>query len=224
MFRLWQAPLWKLKDNMSDLIKTDETYTVYNPESRKIDTFNIYTGELISADTNLSEYMYTIAMGAVLCNLIREGQTLLQVSRMEGMPALHTLYTWKSNNPEFAKKVAQAKKDRAEYHMDRAAELLDGAADLDRDQVASHKLAIEGFMKLAEKGNPDEFMPKPAQLQSQVAPAMIVINTGINREPITVEVQHENNQEDQVITIRERSEEVSSTCQIIEEDKQEESE
>jgi len=202
---------------MNDIIKEADTYTVYNPDTRKIDTFNIYTGELITIGRELSSFLYTIEMGAILCNLVREGKTLLQISKMEGMPALHLMYTWKGHNPEFAMKMKQAKKDRAEYHMDRAAELLEGASELEKDDVSANKLAIDGFIKLAEKGNPEEFQPKPQLLQTQIAPAMIVINTGISREPITVEVPREDSKQDQAIPVRERSKEIKSTCQIIEE-------
>lgn len=202
------------------LLKAEDTYTVYNPDSNKMDTFNVYTGELVNEGRDLSSFLYTIDMGAILCNLVREGKTLNQISKMAGMPALHLLFSWRANNPEFALKLKQAKKDRADYHMDRAAELLENAENLEKDDVAANKLAIDGFIKLAEKGNPEEFQPKPQLLQSTVAPAMIVINTGINREPITVEVQNEHIEENQEVTTgREARIEEACTDQIKEEDK-----
>ena len=201
----------------------ENTYAVYDKQTKKLDTISTITGEVINESTDIAQYLYTIAMGDMICNLLREGKTLLAISEMESMPALHTLYNWRASNPEFKKKTIQAKKERAEYYHDRAAALVEEAQHLTKDDVPANKLAIDSFIKLAEKGSPEEFAAKPQLLQTQVAPAMIVINTGINREPVTVEVQHEDSKQNQTITVGKASEETTVTCQIIEEDIEEKS-
>jgi len=131
---------------------------------------------------------------------VREGKTLNEISEIEGMPPLHLMYNWRRFHPDFKKNLEIARKDRAEYYHDKAVEVLKGADGASKEEVPGHKLQFDGFLKLAERGNPEAFNAKPQVLQQSAAPAMIVINTGINREPTTIEV---NNEE---ICIGERSE------------------
>ncbi len=126
-----------------------------------------------------------------ICNLVREGKTLKEIAEMEGTPQLHTIYNWRRLHPDFKKKLTDCKKDRAEYFHDKAVQALLDADGVSKEEVPAAKLQFDGWLKLAEKGNPEEYNPKPQVLQGGAAPAMIVINTGINREPLTVEVNNE---------------------------------
>ena len=70
-------------------------------------------------------------------------------------------------------------------------EVVDKAEDASKDDVPALKLAMDGYNKLAEKGDPETYTPKPQNLLAANAPVMIVINTGINRETINIEANNE---------------------------------
>ena len=110
---------------------------------------------------------------------------------MPGLPPLYILYNWRRYHPDFKKNLEIAKKDRAEYFHDKAVQALIDAEGATKEEVPGAKLQFDGFLKLAERGNPEAFNSKPQVLQGAIAPAMIVINTGINREPTTIEVNNE---------------------------------
>lgn len=173
-------------------MEVKNTITLLNKQTKALETFDMFTGELVSSSTELvPSFIYTVEMAQAICNLVREGHTLQEIAAMEGMPKLHAIYGWRSGHPDFKKALVEAKKDRAEYFHDKAVAALQSAEGAAKEEVPAAKLQFDGWLKLAEKGNPEEYNPKPQMLQGGAAPAMIVINTGINREPTTVEVINE---------------------------------
>jgi len=167
-------------------VDTNETMTLLNKQTGELETRNIHTGELVVTEGDLtSSHIYSVEICDAICNLIREGYTYTSASKAPGMPPLYLIYQWLNRHPEFKKKAADARRDRATFFHDEAVRELGETAD--REDVPVGKFKFDGYMKLAEKGNPDEYGQKTAAL-GQMAPTMIVINTGINRdEPITVE-------------------------------------
>lgn len=168
------------------------TMTLLNKQTKALETYNIHTGELVATSGQLvRSFVYSLEIAEAICNLIREGKTLNDIALIEGMPQLHTMYQWRRYHPDFRKHMSDAKKDRAEYFHDKAVEALRDSAGASKEEVPGAKLQFDGFIKLAERGNPEEYNAKPQMLQQSAAPAMIVINTGINREPTTIEVNNE---------------------------------
>lgn len=169
------------------------TMTLLNKQTKLLETFNIHTGELVQREGELvSQFVYSIEIADAMCALIREGTTLKNIAAMDQFPNLHIIYNWQNHYPDFKMKMKQAKKDRAEYFHDKAVGVLEDADGISKEEVPGAKLQFDGFLKLAEKGNPDAYNPKPQQLIGGAAPAMIIINTGINRDsPITVETTSE---------------------------------
>lgn len=176
-------------------MKAEHTASFLNPQSGKLETIDVTTGEIIHVEgmeLQPSKYVYCDKTADAICQLIREGKTLTKISQMRGMPPTSTIYRWKATVSEFAAMYKQARKDRAEYYHDMAVDALEDARDASKDDVPALKLRFDGHLKLAEKNSPDDFSPKQQQLQNGAAPTMIVINTGIDRStPLTVETTHE---------------------------------
>lgn len=161
------------------------TMTLLNRQTGKLETFNIHTGELIVREGEAkNSFVYSLEMADAICNLIREGCTLNEISKYEGMPPLHVIYRWRSYHPDFAEKIKKAKLDRAEFYHDKAASILETASRATKDDVPAIKLQFDGYLKLAEKNNPEEYQAKPAQVAG-AGTTVIMINTGINRRAIT---------------------------------------
>lgn len=158
--------------------------TILNPKTKKLETFDQRTGELIvkEGDGALTLH-YTTELGDAIANLVREGYTLKKIAEIEGMPPLHYIYSWRSGHPDFAKKMKDARKDRATWFHDEAVEVLKESATIEKDEVAREKFRFDSFLKLAERGAPEEYGAKPAGAIGGGA-MTIVINTGINREQV----------------------------------------
>lgn len=67
--------------------------------------------------------LYTPQLAEKICSLIREGSSERKISKMEGMPALDTLWRWKKEHPEFSELSARARALSAEKFNDEALEL-----------------------------------------------------------------------------------------------------
>lgn len=175
-------------------MKETEVMTLLNKKTGKLETFNIHTGELVAKEgENLPTHIYSVEIADAICNLVREGRTYEEVSSMEGMPALHLIFKWRSTHPDFAKRLKDARRDRATLHHDKAVEVLKDSDTMDKDDVPVAKFRFDSYLKLAERGSPEEYGQSHKQAPgSGGAATMIVINTGISREPVTIEgVVHE---------------------------------
>lgn len=160
--------------------------TVLNRDTGTLETINILTGDVVSSTSDSERYVYSDALADAICNIIREGKTLQDVAKLEGMPPIYLLLTWSRKNKYFRMEVAEAEKDRARLYHDRAAKMLDDLADNplageeeDGDlELKRKKLVFDGMLKLAEKGDPDRYQQK-AQSEQQGGSRVLIINTGL---------------------------------------------
>lgn len=175
-----------------------ETITILNKQTGKLETINIHTGETVTTEGELTQqYLYTVELSEAIANYVAEGNTLKKISEMERMPPLYLIYNWRRTHPDFKKKLSMARKDRASYFEDKMIEVVGRAENAGKDDVAALKLEMDGYNKLAEKGDPETYTPKPQNLLAANAPVMIVINTGINRDTINIEANNEKIRIDQ---------------------------
>ena len=154
--------------------------SVQNKETGQLQTFDMITGEEVFRDGRLvkdHQFIYTVEDGMQISALVREGKTLKQIASLPDAPSLHLIYAWRRMHPDFAKSLADAKADRAEYFRDKAVELLD-QKDLDEDgKLKVAKFKFDGYTKLAAQDNPAEFGQKREDGGS--APTQIIIQTGV---------------------------------------------
>jgi len=168
-------------------MKAKETMTLLNKSTGTLETFNIHTGELVVRDGELiSTQLYTVELADAICNLVREGLTYEKISSIKDMPPRHLIFAWRNTHPDFARNLKNARRDRATYFNDKAIAVLEDSGKIDREDVPEAKFKFDSYMRLAERGSPDEYaaQPKTAMVQT---PATIIINTGINRQPVTIE-------------------------------------
>ena len=175
---------------MSDMttpLKSKQLVAITNKETGAVETFDIITGELVYLEGQLvkdHDFAYTIPQALLIADKIREGKTLQDVGSMADMPSLTLICAWKRNHPDFAKLLQDAKKDRAEYCRDKAQEVLEQA---DNDNIKVDKLKFDGYLKLAEKDNPEEYGKSKAGEGS--GGVTIVVNTGIVRSEPDIVVE-----------------------------------
>jgi len=187
---------------MKDLVKEEELYSFLNQKTGRFETYHLHTGELLRVDGELLDknvFAYTVELSDAIAGLVREGHTYKKISEMDGMPSIHTLYVWRDAYPDFKKKIDSARKDRADRYYERAVEVLEDPHINTKDDVPAAKFRFDGYMKLAEKGNPSEYGQQTKVIGDASAPLQIIVQTGILREqleePIIVENEHEEIQD-----------------------------
>jgi len=158
-----------------------------NKNTGKLETFNIHTGELVATEGTVpSTFVYSVEMGEAICNLIREGRTVHEIATLKGMPPLHLIYRWRNAHPDFSQKLKAAKHDRADYFHDKAVEVLEKSDGFTKDEAPMTKLRFDGYLKLAEKNNPEEYTDKNKQVAGS-STTVIMIDTGIRRHETIIE-------------------------------------
>jgi hypothetical protein len=89
-------------------------------------------------------------------DLFAEGKSLLAISRLPGFPSYGTL-SRACRDPEFRKKLAEAREVRALHAESEIDELGDKAASLDKEEVPGARLAFDIHSKRAEINDPKTF-------------------------------------------------------------------
>ena len=171
-------------------MEVKETMTILNKKTKELETFNIHTGEIVARSGDLVPiHMYSLETAEAIANLVREGLTYEKVSKAMGI-SIQQIYSWRRIHPEFDKELLAARKDRGTYFHDKAVDVLEETDTLEREEVPGAKFKFDSYLKLAGISAPSEYAPQP-KVASVATPATIIINTGINREPITIEEIHE---------------------------------
>lgn len=186
-----------------EAVNPKELITVTDKPSGELHTYSIVTGELIYRDGSLTkdfDFAYTIPEGMKIAARVREGKTLKEIAASAESPSLHLIYAWRRNFPGFAQMLKEAKEDRAEYFHDKAVIIVEEAEEAD---TRLDKFRFDAYMKLAEKGNPQEFGKTGAEAGG--GNVTIVVNTGIDRDPpVTIEVESKKvDEEDECVTLEE---------------------
>ena len=87
--------------------------------------------------------IFTPELAEKICDLIREGKSERQISKMPGMPTAFTLRLWKDSNPDFLAQSARAREESAEKFND---ELLELQANLN-NELQTRLLSGDDFPK-----------------------------------------------------------------------------
>lgn len=175
---------------MGELVIKKYHITQMDPETKEMVTYDIRTGEEVARNGKPAPkalFAYTLEVADTICYFLREGKSMNWITKQPNLPNRSIIYKWIEVHPDFAERVKRAKSNRAEYFRDKAEEVLERADDL---TIKSDKLKFDGYMKLAEKDNPVEY-GSVQKAGGGSAPLQIIVQTGINREPTTVEVVNE---------------------------------
>ncbi len=168
-------------NDQKSLTSVEETYSYLNKVTGEVETINIISGEIIGKKKfESSTYKYSSDFCDLVCQLIREGKTFTDISKIPGFPSYNTICRWKRENSLFNEAIKEANKDRASLFMDEVIDISRSAKDgnVDKDSVAAMRLAVDGFEKAAAAGNPSEF--GKAKDQQVRVENLIIIQTGID--------------------------------------------
>jgi hypothetical protein len=110
-----------------------------------------------------------------ILRFVTEGKTLTQVSKIPGMPPVHTVFKWLRKYPEFKSQMNEARKARAEYYADKA---IDTAELTEEDKVQSDRLKTDTY-KWAAEVNDRETYGKQTKLTGNVGSVNLTIVTGV---------------------------------------------
>lgn len=182
----------------NSLCRTENTITVFNTETQRMEVLDIHTGNVLMEDGIPSEsyhFMPTQKTFEAICGLVREGNSLENISQMDGFPNIHVMYGWKRKFREFKQMILEAREDRADYFMEKAEKEVDSALTAEDARVA--KVKFDAYTNLAEKYNRKDYGKPERGDGGSSGPVKIVVHTGINREnPVDyVEVNYGQDEE-----------------------------
>lgn len=170
-----------------------------NKTTGSLETYDIRTGELVRSDGMALETgkVYSEALGDAIAGLIGEGRSLISIAKQPGMPSVGVMHRWSMLYPSFKSKVQMARKYRADVYREKAESILENLAD--KEDVPVAKLKFEGYMRLAEKDNPEMYGNASQAVSGQGMSLKLVVNTGIVRDGSIVEgVEYEKKDDEDI--------------------------
>ena len=131
------------------------------------------------------------AIADQICNRIAEGEPLRQICRDEAMPAWRTVYLWMETQPEFAARIACARKIGFDAIAEECLEIADDrrfdttmARTLGKNSeyeiahtewISRSRVRIETRLKLLAKWDPKRYGEKLELAGNQDSPLTIVV-------------------------------------------------
>lgn len=152
----------------------------------------------------LLAYPYSLLQAEAIACLIAEGNSLRMIARRPGFPSLQIMRRWRTDHPEFEERLRNARKDRADYYVDKVIDAAEAATD--KEDAPAAKIKIDAFRWAAGVDDPDMYANK-AKVQGDAAvPITIIVNTGISRGPSvspgeSIETTHRLVHEDEEIEV-----------------------
>ena len=99
---------------------------------------------------------YTIELGELICERVRNGETFESIAKDPTMPSKNTLYVWRRKHREFDDEYARAREERADSRFDEISgikkQMLDG--DIKSDVA---RVAIDALKWQAGKEQPKKY-------------------------------------------------------------------
>ena len=176
---------------MSDLTTQelgDETFTEIDKSTGELVTYCVFSGDIVNKQSYgkdlVSRYKYEPELGDALADLVRTGSTITEISDMAGLPNAAVIYRWRRRYPDFARKLRDAREDRAEYFADKMISTIEAATD--KDDIIVAKEQVKVYQWQAEKANPTDYGKKSEiKIEAEITTVpLYVIETGIDRTPI----------------------------------------
>lgn len=174
---------------MANLIPTEKRTFFKVNESGELLEIDIFTGEIVNSSKEIVvPYKYSLAISEKICQYIREGMTVKDISSLPDMPDLHTIYSWRSLNPDFKLKMDNAREDRADFFFGKAVEVAEEAKNATKEFVPGMKLAVDTYKWAAEKGAPSRYGAKlETKIEHSGKVGFFAVNTGVDRTPLPSE-------------------------------------
>lgn len=135
---------------------------------------------LDEVDTLVSrkKWVFSENLAEVICSRIVNGASMTSLGKMKDMPSFGVLSRWRSEHPEFALMIDNAKRDRAELFFDKAIDVAENVVD--KEEAVIGKFKHEVYKYAAQIGKPSEFSPQK-NVKAEIGVTSFVIDTGIRR-------------------------------------------
>ena len=162
--------------------KSTDLVSFRNKETNQLQYIDLRTGKIHELYRPISFDGFSNELADLLCQSIREGKTVAASCKEHNLDT-SVLYAWLAVFPEFKERYLEARKQRADYHMDRAIDLSEAAIGMNKNEIPGLKLAVETHKWAAEKSDPMRFA-KPKE-ESDNGGGAITINlvTGVMDKP-----------------------------------------
>lgn len=132
-----------------------------------------------------TKYIYNEVTKDLIIQEIVKGSTLKKISKLEGMPPIDVVYTWRAKYPDFEAAIRQARKFRAEYRHD---EVLEIAEQTSKETNIEDRLKVEVYKWSASVDDPDTYGARVKHSGDAQNPVQWVIQTGVP-QPKTIEAE-----------------------------------
>lgn len=204
---------------------------VVRNEAGDLEIIDLTTGEVVAnnhgAITPTSDYAFSYPKALMICQMVKEGKTMAEITSSPDMPPLHVISHWQRSDRMFAEEMKLARKERGEVYHDRAMAIANAAAEgkLHKDDVPAMALAVKTYQWGAEKAKPESYGNKVTHEGSTEKPILMrVINTGISRGPANSPIHKPDVQVVEVIETKEEVTHVNAIEEAREDDKAHQSE
>jgi len=175
---------------MNELVKKEEEKkkaTYYrNGKEGEIVEIDMYTGEVVGTsnfDLVQRAVKYTVPLGNLICNCIREGMTMSEICKKKGMPEKNVVYMWRSLYPDFREKMDLAREDRGDVYFEKVLDTVEELEVNEDNQVRVAKEKVQAYKWAAEKSNARRYGNKTqSEVKHSGEIGFKVLNTGITRE------------------------------------------
>lgn len=97
---------------------------------------------------------YTPELADRICALIEQGNSLVEICRMKGMPDRSTVNRWLDKHQYFATAIARAREEQAEFMDDK---ILDSAKNCNEMNYQSTRVQIAAYQWRAAKLKPKKY-------------------------------------------------------------------
>lgn len=153
-------------------------------------TILMQKGMSLSANYTPKNSKFSRPLADLIVQEIIEGMGITKACQKYEVP-YNTLMRWSEDFPEFGKALDKAKRYRADATHDRIVEFVNDLTtkQLNKTQVEAIGRAADLLKWSAEKSDPQRFGNKADKGPQGVT--NIIIQTGISREPVTIEVKSE---------------------------------
>lgn len=171
------------KPKIEQFDDSTNTYERIN-ENGEVEIVDCFTGKALAVKARnavVPRYVYNDQYKEFIVAKMCEGESLVKISKLPGMPSMGTINRWRADNPEFNQAIEHAKEMRAEAIYEKIIDATDGMVGIHKDDVPAVKLKIDTLKWSAAVGRPDSFGATIKHKGDANAPLQILVNTGIER-------------------------------------------
>lgn len=169
-------------DNPLNLIEQKDMLIYRDPKTNLPVCLDLRTGLPVPSYKEVMIGSFSNITADYICDQIREGMPLKEICKEHSIPT-SLIYAWLAVFPEFKKRYYEARKQRADFHFDRALELAENAIGVDAKMIGGIKLAVDTHKWAAEKSDPDRFAKAKEEGNNGIGSITINLTTGVLDKP-----------------------------------------